>query len=103
MKIKYYKSIKLLKLHLFFIRINDYIRLKINGEIIVSQNYTIMSSINSINNDKFFICKLIYTKSMIDDIKNYYSRDFTAELEQKLVDELSKTELDKINDMFKIK
>lgn len=78
-----YSSLRILRLHLFFIKMYDFLRLKMAGETILSQQYMVCSDQMRLWNNlspRYYIGKLIYTQSMIDDIKSLQGMDYEQEL-----------------------
>lgn len=73
----------MLKFCLLFVRVYDYLRLRLKGEIILSQQYMICSDFlrecNGLS-PRYLIGKLIWTQSMIDDIKSFQHTDYEQEL-----------------------
>ena len=78
-----YRSIRMLNFCLFFVRIYDFLRLRLRGETILSQQYMIcIDQMRSWNNlsPRWYIFKMIYTQSMIDDLKASQGMDYEQEL-----------------------
>lgn len=88
----YYRSTKIAKFVLFFLRKYDWCRLKLQGEKILNQDYLILYSHPhkwNKNKDRFFIFRQIITQSLLDDLTNFKPMDISYELEKKLVEEMS--------------
>ena len=77
-----FKTLTGVKIAIFLKRPYDFIRLKLRGEKILSQSYTLL------NLKGYTITNLIVTQAMIDDVTKSYGMDFNAELEEALKLEL---------------
>ncbi len=81
----------MLKFHLLFVRVYDFLRLRLGGETILSQQYMVCSDQMRLWNNlspRYYICRLIYTQSMVDDLKDFQHVDYEHELEKHLVESM---------------
>lgn len=90
---KKFKTLRGVKIAIFFKRIYDWFRLTRNGEKILSQSYGIGGNWNhnvrvGKTEDYYSIINLVMTANMMYDINEHFRRDYVAEIEESLANEI---------------
>lgn len=79
-----FKNTRSIKIAIFFLRIYDYIQLKLKGEKILQQDYGINGVIG--NGKYYTILALIVNQSMIDDLNRHFSESIQEKIDLKIND-----------------